>query len=151
MLIIRRTGYSVCKKYPDFDGLENEEIEEFLSQTSLTSAQKKEVLNSMDKSRSYANIVFWHTVSEAKKALRDYHIYLLKNGIFIEPKLRSSFLRLSDLIREAVVEHELNREHNVLPREFQRAITLSEEGAKLLPVLECDVQQRLWGSHPSPS
>lgn len=132
------------KQYPDLDRMNSVQLEEFFTDGFLSETQKEEIRNSSQKLKLYIRMNVWHEIWKSKKALRKFHVYLLKNGIFIAPEVRAKFKTLGDYIWAALVEYEINEQWPENPRERTAFKNLEGDGKKLMEQLESDVQGRLW-------
>jgi hypothetical protein len=89
-----------------------------------------------------------HSFGDALETYNNYALYLRKNGIFIEGRLREKFYDFEKLIKEALVEQNTNlqQQHNQLrPWNSEKCIAL-EKGESRLNDLQQEVQGRLWNA-----
>ncbi|WP_210482929.1 hypothetical protein [Microvirga antarctica] len=135
---------SAFRSYPDVNRMTLPQLEEFLAGSPLTGTQREELRASHDKLEYYQKAIFWHHLDKCRSSCREFNVYLLKNGIFMPAEMKAKFTRLEELIWDALVEHEVNEEHNAIPRERTKQKLLAVDGKTLLKVLEQDVQERLW-------
>jgi hypothetical protein len=89
---------SPFQSYPNVNQMNDEQLEEFLSDAPLENWQKSELRASSDKVAYYMKAVFHHRLAGCRDACRDHHVYVLKNGIFMPPEIRSKFNEIEDLI-----------------------------------------------------
>ena len=137
---------AALQQYPDLNRMNDEQLAELLENSFLLKWQKAELQKVADKNRYYMKAVGWHNISKARDSCREFHAYLLKNGIFIPEPMKAKFLELDQIIFSALVEHELNHEEIGGPRLQDGLKTLLGKGAEVLKSLEADVQGRLWKS-----
>lgn len=138
---------SALQQYPDLDRMNDDQLEEFLEGHSfLLNWQKAELRKSSSKARYYSKADSWNKAKKARNACREFHVYFLKNGIFIPEPMKSKFSELDDIIYSALVEYELNLEDEMIPRMRDALKALGSKGPTLLKSLENDVQGRLWNS-----
>jgi hypothetical protein len=142
-----RSFASPFQEYPDVGRMTEARLEEFLKSTPLTDWQKDELRAARDKHRTYVDAIFWHNAAQRKNTYRKFSTYLKKNGIFIPEPLKSKFTEISDMLWDAIVEHEANTEHGLRPRERGKWKALTEKGPELMKAIEADVQSRLWSAH----
>lgn len=132
--------------YPDISRMTEAQFEEFLVKCPLEDWQKDELRKGSDRTRYYQNAIIWHELSEVRDACRKSAFFLLKNGIFMPPKLRTKFQQLEDLAWSTFIEHETNQQYKTMPQGREELKKVLKEGAPLMKELECKVQERLWGS-----
>jgi hypothetical protein len=138
---------SALQQYPDLNRLNDDQLEEFFeNHPFLLNWQKADLRVSPDRNKAYSKADSRHRAGKARDACREFHVYLLKNGIFIPEPMKSKFTDLDGIIYNALVEHELNMEDNMIPRSRVELKALAGKGAELLKSLETDVQERLWNS-----
>jgi hypothetical protein len=121
-------------------------IDEFLADSPLQEWQKSELRNEADKNKYYQDAIFWHEISRPRKANRKSAVYMATNGIFMPPPLKSKFNELDHLGHMALIECEMNKQHNLVPAQRAEQMKFLKEGEALLKELENLVQDRLWNS-----
>ena len=134
------------QSYPDIDRMSAAQMEDFLSKCQLENWQKDELRNAGDKNRYYQDAIFWYRLWDARKTSRGSAIFVLKNGIFMPPALKEKFDQVDELGWAALVEHELNKQHNFRPAQRDALTKFLKEGEPLMKELEAAVKQRLWSS-----
>jgi hypothetical protein len=134
------------QQYPNLEQMNKEQLEEFLESSPLQKWQRTELKSITGKNRYYMKAIGWQNIVKAQDACREFHVYLLKNGIFIPEPLKAKFVELDEIIYAALVEHELNHQEVNTPREREAFKALRGKGAETLKSLEADVQGRLWKS-----
>lgn len=140
-------GYlNAFQQYADVNRLDDEELDEFLSKTRFSEAQRREIKTSSDKQKSYIGIFEMYRYYDVIEKLREASAGLSKNGIFVIPSLRDEMNKFIQLVYSAVVEHQINQEHNVYPRMREAADKLNQDGDVLFKAIEEAVAARLWDS-----
>jgi hypothetical protein len=137
---------SAIQSYPDLDRMSAPHLEEFLNDCPLMNWQKEEIKQTEKKSDYYIKAIAWHRISDARDACRAFHVFFRRNGIFIREPTKLKFADLDKLIYGALVEHEVNVQHELRPQMRDSLKKLSGEGEALLKDLELDVQNTLWDS-----
>lgn len=136
------------QQYPDIRPMTPAHLEEFLSKSPLDGWQKDELRNAADRNKYYQDAIFWHRFNSVRNDLRRCAVFLRRMGIFIPPALKEKFAKIEDLIWNALVEYELNKNEAVWPKRLADQDKLRKEGEALMKQLEKDVQDRLWSSEP---
>jgi hypothetical protein len=134
------------RSYPDVNRMTTQHLGEFLAKSELAQWEQEELKQATDKTRYYIERISWREIFEAKKAYGKFQIYFLKNGIFIPADLKVKFSELDDLIRGALIEHEVAKQHGHAISQQEELMKLIKTGPTLLKALEADVQSRLWNS-----
>ncbi len=99
------------------------------------------------RNRVYRGQIFWHNLSDAQDKARDVYTYLMKNGIFINDKMRAKFGIVHELIWNALLEHQMNEEAKVLPLQREQiSKLLADESEALMKELQRAVHERLWAA-----
>jgi hypothetical protein len=70
--------------------------------------------------------------------------FLLKNGIFFGERILDALKKLDGLAWAAIIEHEINVEHDIRPMERKSSNALQNEGEPLLQELQALIRDRLW-------
>ena len=138
------------QQYPDLDRMTPTQLDEFLAKTSFSNWEIEELKTSTKKSDYYIKRIFWHTIQDVKTSARDCHVYLAKNGIFIQPNIREKLLEIDDAIWKALNQREISERHDTFPRDLTKSDYLIEQAPQLLKDLELLVQNRLWDSQSEP-
>jgi hypothetical protein len=141
---------SALQSYPDIDRMNPAHQKEFIDSSPLQGWQKEELAKEKNKTDFYRKQIFWHKLDEAQRKSRDASIFLVKNGIFIQEQIREKLTKMSDLIWNALVEHQINEEHDMRPRERKSVGRLNDEGEPLMKALEADIHRRLWPDDKAP-
>jgi hypothetical protein len=135
---------SPFQEYPDIDRMPEIALAEFLAASPLHGWEKQELLKAEKKNDYYIKRIYWHRVSDTRKTFRESHVYVKKNGIFMLEAMRKKFDEIDEMMWAALIEHEVNEEHDVRPREREKMRAFQKQGPELLKQLESEVQSRLW-------
>jgi hypothetical protein len=137
---------SPFQQYPDLDGMNEAQLDEFLQSSTLLIWQQDELKRQTGKVKYYSKAIFWDRLRRAREASREFHVYMLKNGIFVPAPMKSQFTEMDKIMYDALLEHELNETLDTKPRPRDASKILNERGRDLLKLLEEEVQNRLWTS-----
>jgi len=137
---------SPLQSYPDLDNMTFEHLTEFLRKSPLASWEQDELSRASKKTDYFADHIFWRHLNEARKYCRESHGYLQRNGIFVQPDIKQKFSTMENLIWNALIEHEINQQMRLIPRNNEHSNELHSKGEALLKDLEAIVQGRLWNS-----
>jgi hypothetical protein len=131
---------------PDIKKMTTEQFEDFLDKIPLASWQKNELRAASDPVSYYLGAISWHDLNRAETACGEFHVYLLKNGIFIPPDIKTRFSELDDLLAAAIGERRggLQYPNTDTAQRFDKGLELDRRVPGLLQTLERDVQGRLW-------
>jgi hypothetical protein len=130
--------------HPDLDRMSENELDHFLSNSTLPEWQKTELRTGKDKAMRYAKVSFWLEANRVNKIYFAFHNYLIGNGIFIPDDLKAKFKTLRDMLHEAMFERTFEEEHpNHRPDRFEKGRALRENGSSLMEAIEGKVQSRL--------
>ena len=141
---------TALQQYPDIDRMTTPQLDEFLEGSFLAKWQRDEIKATGKKLDYYIKAVFFHRTHEARVACREQHVYVLKNGIFMPRDMKEKFDRMSELIWQALVEHEVNTSEDVRPRMRDARDVLLKEGEPLMKSLEAAIHGALWEGLSSP-
>lgn len=131
--------------YPDIDRMTAPQLDEFLEGSFLAKWQRDEIKATAGRKLDYyIKAVIFHRASEARAACREQHVYVLKNGIFMPHDMKEKFDRMSELVWQALVEHEINTSEDLLPRLKEARDALLKEGEPLMKSLEAAIHGALW-------
>jgi hypothetical protein len=137
---------AALQQYPDLAQMTSPHLDEFLSKSPLEGWQKDELKNATDYNHYYQQAIFWHRLNSVRKDFRKFAVFLRGKGIFMLPTLKEKFTKIEDLIWNALIEYELNKNEAEWPKHHADQDKLRKEGDLLMKELEKDVQQRLWSS-----
>jgi hypothetical protein len=134
---------SPLKYRKDLDGMEPEVLIEFLEKSILKDYEKDQVKKASNKQECYYEIIYWYDLNEAWDALREYHRYVLKNIVFIRPPLHEEFKKISDIMREAIINMEMTDEES--KRELWHAAykKIKDEATPIRDNIQNMIQDRL--------
>lgn len=132
------------RQYPDITRMSDTDLDEYLDTTKFSASQKKEIKSSSDRLKAYQRVSEWHYYAATVNDLRAANSAISKNGIFIVPTLRDDMKRLVELIHSAIVEQQINDEHEVHPRMKEGRDKWKSEGEPLFKKIEEAVAARLW-------
>ena len=135
---------SSLQSYPDVNAMGPSQLEEFLAESSLLNWQREELRQAHDRNKYYQDAVFWHHLGKARSARRKFAIFVSRNGIFVRPEIMDKFNELDAIINSALVEHEINKETDSVPRLGDSKTKLKDTGEPLFKSLEEVVRLRLW-------
>lgn len=139
-----RAVVSVIKSYPDIDRMTPAHQTEFIDGCRLPDWEKAELKATERKTDYYQKHIPGHDLFEAKSKSRDAHVFLLKNGIFFGERILEALKTLDGLAWAAIIEHEINVEHDVRPMERESSNALQNKGEPLLQELQALIRDRLW-------
>ncbi|WP_041678518.1 hypothetical protein [Rhizobium etli] len=140
-------GYlSAFRQYADVNKLSAQELDEFLSHTRFSEAQRREIKTTSDKQKAYIKIFEMYRHYDVIEKLQEASIGLSRNGIFVVPSLREEMRKFIDLLHSAVIEHQINQEQDLRPRMREASKKLKQEGEPLFKAIEEAVAARLWDS-----
>jgi hypothetical protein len=131
------------QQYPNLDEMSADRLEEFLEKSPLTVVQKTELKSDSNKIQYYRAVKTMHDLNTAIDSYNQFHLLLAKNAIFIVEPIKTAFLALDQMLKEAIIEHQ------VQPQQFDKGVILNDKGKQLLKALEQGIQGRLWSSQDS--
>ncbi|MQV12211.1 hypothetical protein GHL01_00430 [Sinorhizobium meliloti] len=137
---------SPLQNYPDVDRMDADELEEFLEDKPFSKAQKRDISAASRRLETYREISEQYKYSDAMSKLRDFNIAFRKQGIFLQSEIKKDMGDLAQMIRGAVIEHQINQEDKPRPRLRDDYKKLETEGKVLFEKIEQDVVDRLWDS-----
>lgn len=135
---------SAMQSYPDLNLMGTLQLQEFISRASLENWQKEELNNASDKTKYYQDAIFWHRLNAARSATRKSAVYIDENGLFMSANMKQRFDRINELGWNALIEHETNHVHDLMPRVFTERDRFKNEGEALFNQLETEIRKRLW-------
>lgn len=137
------------QRYADLSRMSEVQFREFLSGCELDPWERDEIWQQEDRNAYYVKHVYWHRLADTKTTVRESHVYLLKNGIFLTSPVKEKFTMLDGLVWDALAEHEFNTQYEQLPRKSEKVQLLLNDGSERLKAVEAEVQSRLWSSDAS--
>jgi hypothetical protein len=135
---------SPFQSYPDLDRTPSPAREAFLEKCRLPDWEREEVRLAKEMNKKYQELIFKHDLHAAKDKFGGANSFLLKNGIFIEKTIRAQFQKLLDLIWNAIIEAEVNREIEHTARRRESTQALRSNGENMMKELEAVIHERLW-------
>jgi hypothetical protein len=142
---------TALQQYPNLDRMTVAQLDEFLEDSFLAKWQRDEIKDTDKKVDYYINAAFFHRANEARAACREQHVYVLKNGIFMPQHMKEKFDSISNLVWNALVEHELNNSEHIRPKLRVARDALLNEGEPFMKSLEAAIHDSLWESSISSS
>jgi hypothetical protein len=133
---------------PNISTMTAAQFDYFLEQIPLVAWQKDELRAAPDRGRYYLDAISWHDLNRAQDACGTFHVYLLKNGIFVPPDIKTKVSDMDDLLAGVIGERRagLQNPNTAMAGKFDKGVALDGRGSGLLKSLEKDVQDRLWNS-----
>lgn len=134
---------TVLKQYPNVDAMTEVELDECLKLSPLSDFQKQTIKSTREKLEYYRECMFYHELSEVRKACSEFHIYIEKNSIFLSPDLKEYFSKIDELMWDAMVDKEVG--HQVQDHKMKREAwkKVKDEVIPLKLKIEELVQSRL--------
>ena len=131
------------QEYPNFNKMNQQQLEEYLASTELTESQKEEMRSSSNKLNTYTDIIFWYRYRKVNSAFADLQNYVARNGIFFPQELKEKFTKISEMLWHALVSKEVGHEAN--DRQMQREgwKKIKEEAEPIYKAIEVEIQARL--------
>src|SRR5205807_8925049 len=93
------------------NAMSEDQLEDLLEKSPLAGWQKNELKAASDKTRYFADAMMWQNLNDARAAYVKFTDYLSKNGIFIPDPVKSKFLKLDELLYDALVERRLSMQY----------------------------------------
>jgi hypothetical protein len=138
-----RAFTAAFQSYADVGRMRDAEINEFLADSGLSTAQQDDIRNSADRNKAYQEAIFWQRLNKVQDDFRTHHLFLLKNAIFMPSAIKAKFTAFGDLAWDALMERKISQEMKDW-RERSKIEKLEKLGDALLLELETDIQKRLW-------
>jgi len=141
------TGWVVSpyQEYPAISRMFDDELDEFLAASELLETQRSRVRATVSSSRdkTYQDIVFWHRLSKAKKAVSELQNYTISHGLFLPPPIKQQFAEMWPILWEALADIEVGHEASDSKLRSQGWKELKEKGEPLHHAIEKTIEQRL--------
>jgi len=118
-------------------------LEEFLEKSRLHKFEKQELLQVSNKLSYYEDKIFWHEVRDVEEAFWNFHNYIIKNKIFLNPDLQDQFTKIDDVMWSAIVERKVGHEANDHEMWHKAYKKIKEEINPIRDIIEKLVQTRL--------
>lgn len=141
------TGWVVSplQEYPAVSRMAEDELEEFLVASDLLETQRSRIREAdrRDRDKTYQDIIFWHRLSRAKKAVGELQNYTVSHGLFLSPTLKQNFSDMRPILWEALIAVEVGRDASDHKMRSQGWKDLQEKGEPLHQVIEKAIEERL--------
>lgn len=138
------------QQYADIDGMNAEQLAEFVESLPFPKWKKEQLRTAPNKSKFYQEAENWRRLGEAKAKYHEFFLYHRKNSVFIRKEINDRFNEISDLIHHVIVEYEFELQHPNADIAHQERLKerrkFASDGRKMLEMLEQIVQARLWDS-----
>ncbi|MDJ0946494.1 MAG: hypothetical protein QNJ30_23835 [Kiloniellales bacterium] len=141
---ITKAAISPLQKFPDVSRMNQAQLDLLLSESSLPKWEVAELKVAKDKNRYYQDAQNWHMTTNALDAAQKFHIFRLKNRIFLLPQINKKLEMIDDLIFKAIVERQLQLQEESYPKKNEARQKLEDEGEEIMKELAIDIQDRLW-------
>lgn len=131
----------------DLDRMDDDELELFLKQSSLTDWDKFQLMKASKKTNYYVKVTNWKALQEAKQAFWAFQTFFANRCIFMPEDFEGKFTALETITLDALLEAELILENSDMPREFEKTrVFFAQETAKMVADLKSAIRARLWVS-----
>jgi hypothetical protein len=136
---------SPMQQYPAIGRMNQEEIEEFLSESELTETKKNRVRGATGREREneYQNIIFWYRLHRAKTAVGELQNYSISHGLFLPPHLKQQFSEIRPLLTNALIAMEVGHEGLDHKMQGEAWKALQEKAEPLHNAIEDAIGKRL--------
>lgn len=130
----------------ELNSMRPKQLEAFITECELTPWQRDEVMESADKTKKYADLIYWHRLSKALDANRVASVALGQNGIFIEDGIKAKLDSILDLMHNALSEDQTNHQHPPMRGERLHADIdrVRTDGKAWFAEAESLIKARLW-------
>jgi hypothetical protein len=141
---------SSIQSHPDLNRMSGPQLEAFIAECDVRDWQKEELQREADKTRYYADKIFWHRLQKTRGMVTAASNTLGKLGIFINKDTRKRIDDLTSLLWSSLAEEEMNHSERPVPRLKDDIGRLMKDGEKMREDLESEIRDILWeGSHAS--
>lgn len=138
---------SPYQEFPDLSRMSVGKLQDLLEKRDFEPLDVEDILNCEFRERNtkYQEHSFWKSYGDVLESYRQFHVYFLAKGIFVQPELKAKISHLSGMIYAAIDEQKVEK-HLDQPRKdrFEKSTKLRKEGGGLLDEIETEVQNRLW-------
>ena len=141
---ITKAAISPFQQYADVARMNQAQLDVLLSESSLPEWEKAGLKVAEDKNQYYQGAQNWQRATNALDAVQKFHIYRLKNGIFLLPELNDKLEMIDDLMFKAIVERQLQLQEKSYPKKNEARKKFDEEGEGIMKELAVDIRDRLW-------
>jgi hypothetical protein len=146
------TGWVVSplQQFPGIGRLADDELREFLASSDLLETQKARVKASepRDRDKTYQDLIFWHRMGRAKKAVGELQNYVTSQGLFLPPPLKQQFSDMLPLLWAALSSKEVGHEAEDYKMQSDAWKELQEKGEPLHKAIEKALEERLHSHGP---
>lgn len=101
---------SIMRSNPDLSKLSPERFEEFLNGSRLSAVHRQEVLDAMDRTKHYQDLIFWYDLHDAKQAYWKYRALITKNSIFLRSEVSELFEKIAGVLWDGLISREVGEE-----------------------------------------
>lgn len=127
----------------DLDRMPQANVEEFLEGSRLSTADKEEVRQAVQKREKYYDIIFWYDLSDAEEAAKQFRRYLATNSIFLTSDLKEQFTNVGSFLTSALIDIRLSKESQDRRWVRNAAAKLHTQVQSTVQSIEALVQRRL--------
>jgi hypothetical protein len=131
------------QEYADVSRMNDMQLEEFLVGSSFTDSEKESVRSSIDKTKTYQEILFWYRLRKVKNTFADLQSYVARNGIFLSADIESKFNEIADMLWSSVVSKEVGHEAKDWKMQREGWDKIKEEAEPLYREIKGLIQSRL--------
>ena len=136
----------------DLNRMQEKQLVSFVAQSELFDWQKEELLAAEDKTKRYAELIYWHRLNRVNQAHRNADIALSRNGVFVQDNIKEKLQGVLDLVHSAIIEDQINHEHP--PTRFSERLhtntdRIRADGKNWMQEAEAMIKARLWDHSPS--
>lgn len=142
-----QTGWvaSPVQFFNDLSRFADDELQEFLSQSTLFESQKARVLSAglHDRTKTYNDFTYLHRLHNAKTAVTNLQNYMVANGLFLPKALKTMFLEMVPILWGVLASVETGQEvmdHKMLSDAWKE---LQAKGEPLHKAIEAAIEERL--------
>ena len=130
------------RTYPSFEGMPDEQLEEFMERSPLTPFQRKELKAASDRTKYYQKAIQGIELDQAKEKQRLFNNYVIEHRIFMTEGLRTKFTAISGLLFEGLVAYDYGKYGNDYKLAEEGRVKITETQNQIAAI-EKAVQDRL--------
>lgn len=136
---------SPMQQYPGVGQMSGAELDEFLAASELLETQKARVraADHRDRDKTYQDIILWHRLNRAQKAVGDLQKYTASQGVFLPPPLKQHFTDMQPVLWEALVAVEVGHQAADYKMRSDAWKVFQDKGQPLHQSIEKAIEQRL--------
>ena len=131
----------------DLNRMQPKQLAAFVAESELLDWQKDDVLASVDKTKTFNEILYWHKLNRVSQSHRAADIALSRSGIFVQDAIKEKLQAILNLVRGALIEDEMNHEHPP-SRSSERLRSdidrIRSDGGAWMSEAENMIKARLW-------